>query len=261
MRTFASLALGTAVIALMAPQVIAQSDDPVDAVLDCRTIADPAQRLACFDRSSATLQTARDAGEVTTITRADVESFERDSFGFNIPSLPRLSLPFRNRSSEPAAHDALEGVESAQAPATPAAPATPPATAAAQPTGQPTAPAPAETPVAQAPASPAPATPTPATPPAAAEAPEPPMVEIIARDDDGSVDAVRMRIVRTRTVGYNTTLFYMENGQVWRQLDDDRVRMPRGDDDVYAEIRRGAMDGYLLRINGRGRAIRVRRQE
>ena len=85
-------------------------------------------------------------------------------------------------------------------------------------------------------------------------------VRVINRSDDGAVDTVTMRIESTRIVGYDTTVFYMENGQVWRQIDDGRVRMPRNDDEVYAEIRRGAMTSYLLRINGRGRAIRVERR-
>jgi len=69
-----------------------------------------------------------------------------------------------------------------------------------------------------------------------------------------------MRIEGIRTVGYGTSVFYMENGQVWKQTDDGRVRVPRNQDDLTAEIRRGAMSSYLLRINGEGRAIRVERQ-
>ena len=38
------------------------------------------------------LKAAEDAGEVTTITRAEVEKVRRDSFGFSIPSLPSLAL-------------------------------------------------------------------------------------------------------------------------------------------------------------------------
>ncbi len=69
-----------------------------------------------------------------------------------------------------------------------------------------------------------------------------------------------MTIARTRTVGYNTTIFYMENGQVWRQKDDLTVHLPRNTEGLTAEIRRGAMSSFLLRINGRGRAIAVERQ-
>ena len=82
---------------------------------------------------------------------------------------------------------------------------------------------------------------------------------ILERTDDGDVFRVEMTIERTRTVGYNTTIFHMTNGQVWRQTDSTRVRMPRGEGHT-AEIRRGAMTSYLLRVNGEGRAIRVERE-
>ena len=71
---------------------------------------------------------------------------------------------------------------------------------------------------------------------------------------------VEMAIRGTRRVGYNTTVFYMENGQVWRQSDTTAVNVPNGDEGNIAQIRQGAMGSYLLRINGRGRAIRVRRE-
>ena len=149
---------------------------------------------------------------------------------------------FGNRRNSP--HDALAGVEPDDS----------------------TAPAAAPTVMADAGAA-APA-PTPAARPVTDVLPEPDDAEelaqeevrVTARDDDGNVDTVTMRIERTRTVGYNTTIFYMTNGQVWRQIDDGAVRI-WGDGPHYAEIRRGAMSSYLLRVNGQGRAIRVARRE
>lgn len=221
------------------------SGDPVDAVLACRQIADIEARLACFDTAAANLAQARDTGDLVTVTRDDVEAVERDSFGFSMPSLPRFSMPAfgrRDRMAE-ATNDALEGVAD-----TAIEDRSTEVDVAEAPDASGTAPQPAAQPAA----------PQPAAQPAAV--PESAEVEILSRNDDGEVHSVRMRIARTRVVGYNTTIFYMENGQVWRQLDDRRVRMPRGDDN-WAEIRRGAMGSYLLRVNGEGRAIAVRRQE
>jgi hypothetical protein len=256
------IALAAACFGIMPTMAMAQTADPVDAVLECRDIADIEARLACFDSTSARLAQARDGGELVTVTRADVEAIEGDSFGFNMPSLPRFSFPAFGRRGDrtpaPRTHDALAGVEpSATIETAPAADnvqmaeASPAATPAVRPDAEPAAP------VSPAPiADPAPmSTPEP-TPPATAGT----EVEILERDRDGQVFKVTMRIERTRIVGYNTTIFYMENGQVWRQTDDRRVRMPRNMDNVTAEIRRGAMSSYLLRVNGQGRAIAVERQ-
>ena len=240
-RLLVSAALG----ALLIPAAQAQTADPVDGVLACRSIADVEQRLACFDETSGTLAAAREQGEIVVVTRESVQAVERDSFGFNLPSLPQITMPsFGNRRNSP--HDALAGVEPDDS----------------------TAPAAATAPTVMADAGAAAPAPTPAARPVTDVLPEPDDAEelaqedvrVTARDDDGNVDTVTMRIERTRTVGYNTTIFYMTNGQVWRQIDDGAVRI-WGDGPHYAEIRRGAMSSYLLRVNGQGRAIRVARRE
>ncbi|MEO1040254.1 MAG: hypothetical protein AAFX09_11975 [Pseudomonadota bacterium] len=82
---------------------------------------------------------------------------------------------------------------------------------------------------------------------------------VLETGEDGRLERVRMTIREVRTVGYNTIRFHMANGQVWEVTDSDRVWIPRGDDPLQAEIRRGSFGGYLLRINGEGRAIRVDR--
>ncbi len=268
--------LAVSALALLAvPAATAQSDDPVDSILVCRGIADAQQRLACFDQRSVALAEARNSGEIAVVTREDVEAFEGDSFGFNMPSLPRLSLPFMNRSTQPSTHDALAGVvaeneaaaareaaeqaaaqaaaEAAQAPERPAAESTlaQVETPAAQPQ-QPAAPA-------HQPATPPPAPAAPA--PAAEETePAPQSVEILERRDDGRVNVVRMQIERVEEVRRNNYRFHMENGQVWRQVDSRAVTLPRNRDNMTAEIQRAAVSSYLLRINGRSRAIRVTRE-
>lgn len=63
-----------------------------DDVYACRSVADDAERLACYDAAVGRLQEAEAAGDVTTVTRQEVEKVREDSFGFSIPSLPSLMI-------------------------------------------------------------------------------------------------------------------------------------------------------------------------
>ncbi len=65
------------------PAVPAYSD-----VLACRSIAEPLQRLACFDKTVGTLATAETSGDVVVINRAKVEEVKRQAFG--LPNLDAL---------------------------------------------------------------------------------------------------------------------------------------------------------------------------
>lgn len=226
------LVAGTAFAGVSAPS-LAQEDDPVDAVIACRSIADPAARLACFDNTSGDLADARMSGDLVTVSRDDIVAVERDGFGFDLPSMPRISMSlFANR--EPNALD-----PQAIAEATGDQPA-------AMPAPEPGSPA-ATRPVAT------------RTEPAAVPAEEE-GVTIMRRDDDGSIEEISMVIERVREYNYNQHRFYMENGQVWRQVDTERVRLNRNSENT-AVIRRAAMGSYLMLINDRGTAIRVIREE
>ena len=75
------------------PAVAAQSDksrlDPtVGAIAACRPIADPAQRLACFDKAAAGLATAVEQGEIAVVTREQAATTRRSLFGFAVPDFP-----------------------------------------------------------------------------------------------------------------------------------------------------------------------------
>lgn len=59
----------------------------VSAVADCRTIGDPAARLACFDQSIAALLQARDAKQIVVLDQADVREARRSVFGFSLPNI------------------------------------------------------------------------------------------------------------------------------------------------------------------------------
>tara|TARA_R110002073_G_scaffold213483_1_gene373835 strand:+ start:6771 stop:7472 length:702 start_codon:yes stop_codon:yes gene_type:complete len=218
-------------IAVLVPAT-ALADDPIADILACRAIEPIDARLACFDSTAATLASSHSSGDIVTVMREDVEAVERDSFGFSMPSLPRFRVPLLAGRAEANVRDANTLIAAAEAASA----------------GDEAAPAASATPN---------AAPRAASDTATAAATE---VQILDRGADGNVDRVMMTISRTRTVGYNTTIFYMENGQVWRQKDDLTVRLPRNTEGLTAEIRRGAMSSFLLRVNGRGRAIAVERQ-
>lgn len=53
----------------------------------CRAITDDAQRLACFDRTAATLASARAAKEIVVMDRTEVREKKRSLFGLSLPDI------------------------------------------------------------------------------------------------------------------------------------------------------------------------------
>ncbi|MDZ7588864.1 MAG: hypothetical protein U5J78_06930 [Parasphingorhabdus sp.] len=56
-------------------------------VVSCKSIADPAARLSCYDQKVAALETARLANEVVIADRAQVQEARRGLFGLSLPNL------------------------------------------------------------------------------------------------------------------------------------------------------------------------------
>ena len=88
---------------------VARAQEPVstDAIYACAEIADDAQRLACYDDTVGRFEAAEIAGEVTTISKSEVKELSRESFGFSLPSLPRIMMP-KTGGSDVAAVDKIE---------------------------------------------------------------------------------------------------------------------------------------------------------
>ena len=57
------------------------------AVLNCKTIADSKDRLACFDRTVESLATANSTREIMVAERATVKEAERGLFGLSLPKI------------------------------------------------------------------------------------------------------------------------------------------------------------------------------
>lgn len=55
------------------------------AVLDCRTVAEPTQRLACYDAKVAALDSATQANDIVVTDRARLQEARRGLFGFAAP--------------------------------------------------------------------------------------------------------------------------------------------------------------------------------
>lgn len=56
-------------------------------VINCRTIQDSAQRLACYDRGVAALDTAQKSNELYVADKAAMKEARRGLFGFSLPKM------------------------------------------------------------------------------------------------------------------------------------------------------------------------------
>ena len=75
-------------LALASPSLAAPSRTAVlQSVIDCRTKADPAQRLACYDSAVASLDVAEQKGDVVVVDREQARAARKQAFGFTLPSL------------------------------------------------------------------------------------------------------------------------------------------------------------------------------
>jgi hypothetical protein len=59
----------------------------IQSVLNCRTIADSVQRLACFDKSVGEMAKAEQTGDLVTIDREQRRVVRRQAFGLILPAL------------------------------------------------------------------------------------------------------------------------------------------------------------------------------
>lgn len=83
-----ALAAGGALLTTPATAQEAQASGGIVArVYACRAISDAAERLACFDREVAALETAQSNNDVRIVDREQVRQARRGLFGLSLPSL------------------------------------------------------------------------------------------------------------------------------------------------------------------------------
>jgi len=74
--------------------VAVAADEPEDRarairpLLDCRRVAEPTERLACFDRESAAVDQAASSNQIAVVDRETVRETRRSLFGLSLPRLP-----------------------------------------------------------------------------------------------------------------------------------------------------------------------------
>jgi hypothetical protein len=76
-------------LALFAAPAFAQAK-PLEQVYACASVADSTARLACFDAAVAGLKQASDAGNLSVVSRAQIEKAEKEAFGLPTPSLTAM---------------------------------------------------------------------------------------------------------------------------------------------------------------------------
>lgn len=59
----------------------------VQELSDCRKITDNAQRLACYDKTAASLEQAEAKGDIVVVDREQARKVRRQAFGFALPSI------------------------------------------------------------------------------------------------------------------------------------------------------------------------------
>lgn len=197
--------------------------DELQAIYACKSITSPEKRLACYDSSVGRFEAAEKSGEVVTVSKTAIEKVERDAFGFNIPSLPSLGKIFGGGDRSSKATTPKKAKNALTDPVEPS----PAKTAEVKPTPS-----------------------SPAIPPA-----------IISKPQASKVTEVTLDIRKTTEFGYKKTRFFMANGQVWEQTDGLKVRVPkvRNGNANKANISKASLGSFFLRVNGKGKAIRVRR--
>jgi hypothetical protein len=92
MRHFVTAGLFLALAAV--PAVASAKDAPkpprpavVSRVVACTSVADPQQRLACFDREVAAMNEAEQKGDLVAMDRNQVRKTKRSLFGLALPDL------------------------------------------------------------------------------------------------------------------------------------------------------------------------------
>jgi hypothetical protein len=80
-------ALCAAASAAAGPSKPGETPAALQSVLDCRKIAESAQRLACFDAAVEAMEKAQTSGDLVAVDKTQRQQVRRQAFGFSLPSL------------------------------------------------------------------------------------------------------------------------------------------------------------------------------
>ncbi len=82
-------------VAPAAAQTTPPPPEVLSAVYECTAVTDSAARLSCYDQAVGRLRQAQTGGELVAVDRGQIETIERESFGFSLPSLSSFMPNFR----------------------------------------------------------------------------------------------------------------------------------------------------------------------
>ncbi len=82
-----------------------------------------------------------------------------------------------------------------------------------------------------------------------------------ADTSNSGIDAVTLTLKKTEKGPYKKTIFYFENGQIWKQTESRNIYIPkpRHSQTNTATIKKAAFGSYLLSIDGTKQSVRVKR--
>lgn len=221
------LSLGISAV-LSAPSIAQDAETPLSPLFECRQIADDDARLLCLDAAVDALYRSETAGDIVAVDRSELEAAEEATYGLNIPqfrlpSLPSVSMPRFSASGSSDLADAAN---------------TTPASTPDLSSGE-------------------------TTPSAQPETPQRP-TRVVQRNEQGEITAIEGLAVQSiDRDAYDRIIITLQNGQVWRQIDDTRVLYSRRQPftEMIVHVRSAALGSHLMQLNDRGRWFRARREE
>ncbi len=83
--------VGTPALAQSNPEDGVETPEIVSELFECRDIADPQERLACFDREVARVYEAQNSRELVIADREQVQKTKRGLFGLKLPKIGLFS--------------------------------------------------------------------------------------------------------------------------------------------------------------------------
>lgn len=73
----------------------------IQKLIDCRSLADGAARLTCYDAAAAALDVAEAKGEIVVVEKEQMKAVRKQAFGFSLPSLSLFDRGEKGEAAEP----------------------------------------------------------------------------------------------------------------------------------------------------------------
>jgi hypothetical protein len=87
---------------------------------------------------------------------------------------------------------------------------------------------------------------------------------VLVRDDSGRIERIEnLGVASIGETPYGRLVITLQNGQVWTQIDDTHIVLPRrlAENEMTAAIRNASLGSYMFQLNNRGRWFRAERSD